>query len=447
MATLNRCGRSPASASGSGGTLRRRWWIACLLVVSFGAAGRAQDAPRSEAPTLSSPTAIERENARAQLGEGALDVYRKALRSGAAPALLIDALVELGRHRKPEDIGLIARHVSSLDPHISGAAVDALKGYGRAGLRAVQALGAAEIDAQTRKQVLELLLFDHIRACCRRDNAVNPLRLDYAARLDELYSVGQPLDDLLLKLLRDSLADMRQDIDGMRGYYGYGPVREQPFIEYGALAVAALARRNPEALQRELGELARVSQDDRGWWGWGGQRAPATMELAAFFARRGSTALMDKILNDLQSQLRYQDPRWAIVIHVQIAAVQATALGEQASALDRLNSAIRATGLEPDQNQALAHYLRARILMSLNEEGAALHALEESMEASPSPPVLAIVDDAFAPLQAERRYRDVLRFCELRERLLPAALRPWRKGEPDPEPEPEPEPEDFDDDE
>lgn len=360
---------------------------------------------------------------------------------------MIDALVELGRGRKAEDIGLIARHVSSLDPHISGAAVDALKGYGRAGLKAVQSLDGAVIDASTRKQALELLLLDHVKNCCRRDQAVNPLRLDYTSRLDELYSVNQPLDDLLLRLLRDSLPDLRQDVDGTRYYYyGYQVAREQPFIEYGALAVAALARRNPEALERELGEIARVGQEERGWYGWGNQRAPVTLELGVFFARRGKTALVDKLINDLQSSLRYQDARWAMPMHLQIAALQSNALSEHNAALDRLNNAIKALGLEPDPNLGLAQYLRARILIQLGEEGESLYALEEAMEASPQPPVIALVDSAFAALEGEKRYRDVLRFCELRERLLHPNGRPWRKGIAEPEPEPEAEPEVIEED-
>lgn len=383
------------------------------------------------------------------MGDKAVEVYRTALKDGAAPALLVDALMELGRRREAKDIGLIARHVSSLDPHIASAAVDALKGYGRAGLKAVQSLDAALIDAQTRKQAMEMLLLDHVKACCRRDAAVNPYRFEYDTRLDELYSVDQPIDDLLLKLLRDSLPDIRQDIDGTRYYYyyGYQPQREQPFIEYGALAVAALARRNPDALDRELSEVTRSNQDDRGWYGWGNQRAPVTMELAVFFAKRGNTAMVDKLINDLQSMLRYQDARWAMPFHLQIAVLQSNALSEHSAALDRLNGAIKALGLEPDQGLGHAQYLRARILMQLGEEGASLHALEESMEASGMPPVLVLVDSAFDKLKAERRYRDVLRFCELRERLLPQGSRPWRKGEPDPVPEPEEDPAPIEEDE
>lgn len=401
------------------------------------------------APSLAAPTANERENARAALGDKAVEVYRTALKDGAAPALLVDALMELGRRREAKDIGLIARHVSSLDPHIASAAVDALKGYGRAGLKAVQSLDAALIDAQTRKQAMEMLLLDHVKACCRRDAAVNPYRFEYDTRLDELYSVDQPIDDLLLKLLRDSLPDIRQDIDGTRYYYyyGYQPQREQPFIEYGALAVAALARRNPDALDRELSEVTRSNQEDRGWYGWGNQRAPVTMELAVFFAKRGNSTMVDKLINDLQSMLRYQDARWAMPFHLQIAVLQSSALSEHSAALERLNGAIKALGLEPDQGLGYAQYLRARILMQLGEEGESLHALEESMEASGMPPVLVLVDSAFGKLKDERRYRDILRFCELRERLLPQGSRPWRKGEPDPVPEPEEDPAPIEEDE
>lgn len=420
---------------GSPGWRLLRWSIACLCWISL-----AGLLPAQSAAGLAAPTAVERESARAALGEGVLAVYRKALKEGAAPALLIDALLELGRRRESTDIGLIARHVSSLDPHIAGAAVEALKGYGRAGLKAVQALDSRLIDAQTRKEALELLLLDHVRSCCRRDASVNPLRLDYQSRLDELYSVEQPIDDLLMKLLRDSLPDIRQDIDGTRyNNYNYMGVREQSFIEYGALAVAALARRRPEALERDMAELARVSTEDRGWYGYGNQRAPVTLELATFFARRGQTALVDKLLNDMQSMLRWQEGRHAIPFHVQLAVLQSCALGEHSAALERLNGALKSVGLEPDPGAGYAHYLKARILMQLEEDGEALHALEDAMESSSQPPVLVLVDDAFHKLTPERRFRDVQRFCELRERLLPAGSRPWRKGSAEPEPEPEPE--------
>lgn len=391
-----------------------------------------------EAAGLAAPTALERETARTELGDKVIPVYRKALKEGAAPALLVDALMELGRRRDQADIGLIARHVSSLDPHVSGAAIDALKVYGRAGLKAVQALDAKAIDAQTRKQALELLLQDHVKNCCRRDQAVNPFHFAYDGRIDELYSVDQPIDDLLLKLLRDSLPDIRADIDGTRYYYwGYQARAEQPFIDYGGLAVAALAKRKPEALEREFGDLARVNQDDNQWYGWGNQRSSVTLELACFFAQRGQTALVDKLINDIQSMLRWQQANWGAPYHVQIAVLQHVALGEHNAALERLNGAISTMGLDPDPNVAFAHYLRARILLTLGEEGEALHAIEEAMEAADQPPLLVLVDGAFDKLRPERRFRNVQRLCELRERMAPAGARPWRKGEPEPEPDPD----------
>jgi hypothetical protein len=86
-----------------------------------------------------------------------------------------------------------------------------------------------------------------------------------------------------------------------------------------------------------------------------------------------------------------------------------------------------------EANLAQAHYLRARLLMTRGEEGAALRALEDSMESSENPPVIALVDGAFGKLAQERRFKDVLRFCTLRERVLPALSRPWRKEAPEPE--------------
>lgn len=416
--------------------------IALTLAADPSRPSRAQDnAPGSAG--LAAPTSIQRESARQRLGDAAPDAYRSILREGGPPALVTDALVELGRLRKAADIPLIARHVSALNPNIAATAVDALKGYGRAGLKAVQALDAALIDAKTRKQALELLLMDHVRKACVRDIQVNPYRLDYATRFEELDSVGLPLDELLLKLLREALPDIRSDFESMRYYYfdPYSVRTEAPFIQYGALAVAALVKRKPELLEREMEELKRLQIPDTSWYG-GRERSAVATELAVFFARRGHGVLIDKVIGDMQNTTRWGgNEQYTAPIQVKIAALQSQALDEHDAALERIGNAIQSLGLGPNPALGGAHYLRARLLIARGEEGAALNALEEAMESSDRPPVIALVDDAFALLRSERRYRDVLRFCELRQRTLPVTSRPWRKDmqEPDLEEEADPE--------
>lgn len=392
---------------------------------------------------LAAPTAAEREDARQGLADGALPAYRAILKNGGPTALVIDAIVELGRNKATTDIALIARQVSALDPNISTTAVEALKGYGRAGLKAVQALDASLIDAKTRKQAVDLLLLEHVRNSCRRDMQVNPFRFDYAGRFDELDSTGVPLDEMLLRLLRESLPDIRSDLDGSRyRYYGYSPYRtEQPFVDYGGLAVAALAKRQPAQLEREMAEVSRLQIAENYWYGGVNVRTPVTCELAVFFARRGQAGLLDRVINDMSSVMRWNDSPYYANIHLQIAALQAAGLGETDAALERVATAISMLGTRTQGYEAAvagAHYLRARLLMARGEEGAALSSLEDAMDSSDRPPVIALVDDAFGALAAERRYKDVIRFCELRQRVLPVSARPWRKEMQEPEPDSEP---------
>ena len=105
--------------------------------------------------------------------------------------------------------------------------------------------------------------------------------------------------------------------------------------------------------------------------------------------------------------------------------VVSTTVGAELEHLKQAGSAFTGTVSE-------AHYLRARILMHLKEEGAALHALEESMESSDSAMVLTLVDSTFKPLANERRYQTVLDYCRLAARRLDESQRPW---EPEPDKE------------
>ena len=353
--------------------------------------------------------------------------YRKLLGNGGNANELISALDRLREEKKSDDIALIVKYIGDLDPGVAAAAMGALRTFGRDALKAVRQLPAGDVDAGTRKDVLERLLKDHILTCCLRDAAINPFHLDFEGRLSELYSVDDEIDELMFRMLRDSVSDIRDDINNTRYYYyGYQVTYERPFIDYGALAVAALGERQPKRLMKELSELAEVeTENDYYYWGYS-NRSPVTIELATFFARQGNTALMDKLINDLESGTRWMQPGQTLGLQVRVAAMQITALGEWDAALERLNENVKQAGSALSSTVSQAHYLRARILMHLNEEGAALHALEESMEASNSAQVLALVDSTFKPLEAERRFQTVLDYCRLASRRLDESQRPWK---------------------
>lgn len=358
--------------------------------------------------------------------EDLLRHYRKVLEDGSGTLQVISGLEFVARQRETSDIPLIVKHIGALDPSVAQAAMSALRLYGSKALSAVRALSADDIDPTTRKEVVERLLMDHIYTSCRRDREVNPFYLEYEGRLEELYSVGDEVTELMFRLLRDSISDIRDDISGNRNYYwGYGYQTERPFIDYGGLAVYALGQREPERLVKEVSDLADIQAEDNGW-GWGySYRTPVTIELAAFFARRGNTALMDKIISDLEGGNRWRQASENLGLQVMIAGLQIVALGEHEAALDRLNENVKQAGSAVSSVVSQAHYLRARILMRLGEEGAALHALEESMEASDMAVVLALVDNAFTPLAQERRFQAVLEYCRLAARRLHPMQRPW----------------------
>ena len=376
---------------------------------------------------LHSPSALERETAEAKLNEEELLAhYRELLGKGGNTAQVISGLERLGAKKDTSDIPLIVKYIVALDLSVAEAAMSALRAFGREALRAVRGLDAGKVDTATKKDVVERLLMDHIYRSCRRDLALNPFHLEYEGRLDELYSVGDDINDLMFRLLRDSINDIRDDISGNRYYYwNYQNQRERPFVDYGGLAVYALGKREPERLMKEMGELAEV-QSNGDFWGWGyNSRTPVTVELATFFARQGNTALMDKVISDLEGNTRWRQPTETLGLQVQIAGMQMVALGEYEAALDRLNENVKQAGSALSSTISQAHYLRARILMKLDEDGAALHALEESMEASDAAMVLTLVDDTFDTLNVERRFKAVLDYCRLAARRLDREQRPW----------------------
>lgn len=406
--------------------------IVCALAASLlSCPALAQDSKENpdddKFATLHSPSAYERETAAAKLNEEELLAhYRTLLSEGGNTAQVISALEYLGRKKDTGDITLIVKHIGALDPSVAEAAMGGLRSYGLAALKAVRKLDASEVDGATRKKVIERLMMDHIYTACRRDLSINPFHLEYEGRLDELYSVGDEVNDLMFRLLRDSISDIRDDISGNRYYYwNYQNQTERPFVDYGGLAVYALGKRDPDRLMKEMGELAEV-QPNNDFWGWGYMsRTPVTVELATFFAKRGNTALMDKVISDLEGGTRWRQPTETLGLQVQIAGMQMVALGELDAALDRLNENVKQAGSALSSTVSQAHYLRARILMKLKEEGSALHALEESMEASDAAMVLTLVDDTFRGLEKERRFQAVLDYCRLASRRLESAQRPW----------------------
>jgi hypothetical protein len=378
-------------------------------------------------PDFDSPIAWKRAQAEASLSEPEqLALARKRLDEGASPPALIRALEVLKPKRDQADLPRVLKFIGELDPSVSEAAMEALRAHGPDGLKALRALDDRQVDRETRKRAVEQLLKDHLLACCRRDMSINPFRLDFKDRFAELYSVEENVESLIFKLLREARSDIRDDISGRR-YYWYYNQRSQPFVDYGGLAVAAIARSNPKRLMDEFGEFANLEEDQDGyyWWGYYNQRTPVTMELAIFFARQGKPSLADRIINGIEGSQRGFNMGGQNQLNVQVAALQTTALGEHAAALERMNDSIK--NLDADGPAATqAHYLRARLLMTLGEEGAALRALEDSMEASDYVMVMALVDDAFTPLETDRRFQTIRRYCELAVRRLDEGRRPWR---------------------
>src|SRR5690606_31868842 len=158
------------SATGSRMPRRLPSLIALLWLISllFPAALAAQS--DDDLAALDAPTAYQREIAALKLDDARLLAhYRKLLDQGAGAVQLITALERIQQEKKPEDIRLIVKYIGDLDPDVAQAAMDALRTFGRDALPAVEGLPASQVDARTRKEVIERLLKDHIYYCCQRD--------------------------------------------------------------------------------------------------------------------------------------------------------------------------------------------------------------------------------------------------------------------------------------
>ncbi len=401
-------------------------------------------------PTAGPDSPFAEERALAGLGQSRaerLEAARAILRAGEPATQLASAIDTIVRARDKADIALIAPCAASLDPAVAMGASAALKAYGRDALAALEALAPQALDAPTRKKLREMLLRDHVQACCRRDRAINPLQLEYEARLDELDSINENLDVLLLSLLREALPDLRKDINGQyfnRRYY-YLPTEdsEPAFIEYGALVIAALARRKPEVLKRETEGLMDQNAPPSYHNYWGQMRQSATRELACFLARNGQSAAAVKMVSDMESMLRYQpDPAYAAGVHLDVAASMMSsgvkderkpgrfslAAGpfEAAVIMEHIETALQAAGQSSLPVASQARYLKARLLIAQGDDGGALRELEESIEASDEPMLLLAVDGAFASLAEERRFQTLLQYTALIARRVDENARPFK---------------------
>ncbi|CAG0970924.1 hypothetical protein PLCT2_01346 [Planctomycetaceae bacterium] len=377
-----------------------------------------------------------------------LEAARAALREGTPLSRIVPAIDTVTRARDKADIALLAPCVASLDPAVSMAAMAALRAYGKEALAALEALAPEVIDAPTRKKLREQLLRDHVVACCMRDRAVNPLQLDYEARLDELDSVNVNLELLLLSLLREALPDLRKDLNGQyfnRRYYYYvvAEETEPAIIEYGALVIAALARRKPDVLKRETEGLMEKNPQQAYPNYWGQVRQSATRELACFLARNGQSAAAIKMVSDMEMTLRsQQDAGFAAGVHLDIAAAMMSggvkdggkpggfsmAAGpfESGLIMEHIETALQLTGQSGMPAASLARYLKARLLVAQGDDGGALRELEESIEASDEPSLLLGVDGAFASLSSERRFQLLLQYTALIARRVDESARPYK---------------------
>lgn len=390
-------------------------WLLLLSLIAFSPAGL--DAQ----PALDSPLAHERALAESALPpEELLAGARERLDEGGPAATLIQSIGLVGRERDSADLPRILRYLDDLDASVADAAMSALRAYGPRGLHALREL---EAGSGMRNKARERLLQDHILKCGRRDAAINPFRLPFDTRFDELYSVPEEIDDLILKLLREARSEIRDEIAGQRQYTGAPP---NQFMGFGGLAVAALAKSRPDDLFAEFNELASTEPPQQQFYGWQTRRS-VTMELAIFFAARGNTMLADRFISDLESGMRWGNQAQFARMHMQIAALETAALGEHERALQRVNENV--SNLVGDiVALSQAHYLRARMLIQLGDRGTALRALEDSMEADSHVPVAVLVDDSFASLGDDPRFQTILRFCELAQRRLNPTQRPWRPG-------------------
>ncbi|MEE9311996.1 MAG: hypothetical protein V3V10_06225 [Planctomycetota bacterium] len=371
--------------------------------------------------SLESPYAAERSEAIAGLGKNQSDYWRKILDKGDTAPRLINGLLHLQNQRKTKDIARIAKYVGDIDPFVGETAAAALRSFGRKAIKAIDAIPAGDLDPTVRKELLEELLLDHVRACCYRDMRLNPERFSYKTRFDELFSISHDLEQLMFELIKESRAAIVEDMGGGRNQY-WG----RQFVEYGGLVIAALGKKYPERLKEELKDVIEMEFQTRSSW-WVRPRASATIETAIFFAHQGQTRLVDKLITDMQKSFRNRgNAAGQAIIHVNIAALEYVALGDTNIALDRIDENKDKLLQSDSVTTTRAYYLRARIMMDLGQEGSALNDLEQALECSDSAVAILNVDDAFEKLSSERRFTTIKAYVELHTRRLWEGERPWQ---------------------
>lgn len=379
---------------------------------------------------LASPIASERSEAIIDLGDDQTSHWRKLLDDGASAPHLVKALLYLKDLSKTEDIARIAKYVGDIDPFVSSTAASALRSFERKAIQAVDAIPENELDPIVRKDLLDVLLRDHIKRCCLRDMRLNPDRYNYKGRFDELFSVSHDVEALMFELVKDARSTIVEDMDSRRNMYWRGPSRSMPFVDYGGLVISALGHRNPKKLAKELKEVKEMEFVTQRWWWSSRQRASATTATAIFFAQQGETRLVDKLIGDMQKSFRNNRNASDLAnTHIRIATLEYVALGDTDMALDRIDENISNMAQADSVETTRAYYLRARIKMELGEDGSALSDLEQGIESSSSACAILNVDGSFDSLMSERRFKTIKQYVELKTRRLSESERPWQSDE------------------
>ena len=117
-------------------------WIPSLRLLSLLVLPAA--AQEAESDDFEAPLAWKRDAALMANKKDLTARYRKALREGAGPAMLIDALEYLSEAKESDDIALIARYIVHIEPPVADAPMACRRADVRAALDAVE---AAHIDA------------------------------------------------------------------------------------------------------------------------------------------------------------------------------------------------------------------------------------------------------------------------------------------------------------
>jgi hypothetical protein len=383
------------------------------------------DAAHADDSGLDHPEALERANARASLGPQVRDFARERLASDSpAPAAVVEDIATLAASREPDDIALILRHADSLEPAVTQAVAEAMRAFGVAALSAIEAHEG--LPAAVQDELRRLISVEHILSCGRRDRSVNPLGLAYGARFAELDSVEFDLKPMVFEMLLQVVELLREDVAVQRPSITSAADMRWRILQEGGLAVAAVGERYPEELLGVIEEFFGVD-GPQDMFGYGsGEFQPLTLQIAVFLASRGHGELLHHVLETMQSRQRFgraPDRGWRTL---RMAAYEYSARGDGDGVRRRLQEAQETLVVGTSDYAGWGHYMRARLQMARGDHSLAVRALEDAMEVGDSPPLLVLVDDAFEPLRAERRFGTILDFAQLAQRRQPQQQRPWQ---------------------